>query len=310
MTNKMPVAGKRYRAIKKSPYTSVGDEIEIINISGVKFYGFLKTENEISFKYEHEFFRGIGRFRYDKENFFDYFEEIPSEKQEEKLCSICRGTGEGNCLTSMPPQWQKCLICNGTGELTPITKKLDAEWERPKSQLSDEVLEAIEELREYLEQAKSSEKHVKVGEAWPNMVIYGSQNLLIALDKQKDCSSERKPQCTMTLQTPDDPSLGFNSPTWSDVKEKPASIWKPVSEICDRNYIFKVQILFKTSSGDIAFGVIQGKNFYCDNGSPYNLANPEGLEFVTFADFIQDTERTKSELAELKAKVEKLMEGK
>ncbi len=33
---------------------------------------------------------------------------------------------------------------------------------------------------------------------------------------------------TVIFQTADDPSLGFNSPTWSNVEGKPESIWKPV----------------------------------------------------------------------------------
>lgn len=207
-----------------------------------------------------------------QEDFWAQFEEIPSEKQEEKCCAL------SEIATS----------CNG-----PCGKN------EVRVQLSDEVLEAMEKLRFHVDCAEESD-YLKY-----SFVRISAQALLSALDRQKDCSSEvskeeeKKPCQSCGSYEPHAACgyIGLRTP-----QEKPASIWKSVK----LKKMDKWQNLFvKYGDGEIEllekFEQLQMRN----------RKNTDTIEeFCTLTDFIQDTERTKSELAGLKAKVDKLIEGK
>lgn len=93
---KLPVAGQKYRA-KNNRWLELGQEVEVIGIAP-RFYGFgTISHKEITLKVEHELYRGEAGFKYEKENFWDYFEELPednSQQTEEKPKSIWKDVSE------------------------------------------------------------------------------------------------------------------------------------------------------------------------------------------------------------------------
>lgn len=185
------------------------------------------------------------------------------------------------------------------------------------------MLEAIEELKEYFCQSLISSTDIITAMAHYRELKSKSKALLNALNKQKFHSSKMSKDAT--YEDVDDTNVG-------DIKgditeEKPASIWKPVSE--KPQYSAQV-IVCRELNGqlgwpkkyDYAFaeykqqwsGKYEIKGWYdiganAEDGGKRFIDQDNGY-YCLLTDFIQDTERTKSELAELKAKVDKLMEGK
>jgi hypothetical protein len=112
---------------------------------------------------------------YNIEDFFNYFEEVPSTNQQEEdpwLCNVC-GLSFEECKKNMK-----------------------------KNQAKIEVEKAMEELKkELIETEATINRILKVGDWCPNVLIIKAQNLLNALESLDDSNIPEKGDCGIVEDT-------------------------------------------------------------------------------------------------------------
>ena len=161
---------------------------------------------------------------------------------------------------------------------------------------NNKVEKALEELKNQLEIWEG----VELGSV-RGMLVVAARNLVKALEAEKK-------QLTVTFQTPDQPELGFNSPSWSDVwKEEPkidikeervdpVSIWKDgdeLKELDKRNEQFLVRLKDGRVIKPILSNILTN-----DRQIDKNIK-----EATTLTDFVNSIEQMQKDIEELKQKL-------
>jgi len=248
MTNKMPVVGQRYRGCNKK-------EFEVV---------FIFEANKQCVVYS----ESTGLWVQYIPTFFDYFEELPasnSQKPEEepKLSIYCSQCGKDfKTLSSKYEVSGSFISAEKSCECKPNYVASNYIREEPNSQEKEEISEierVLEESKRILRERYSNPEYGQelLADTLKNLVIaveagkiesrrgiaeYTPSDFMKHMERCED-ALKNMPKPAVTFQTPDQPELGFNSPTWSDVSKQepkidmkeecvePVSIWKDVSKL-------------------------------------------------------------------------------